>query len=241
MGVHREHHLESVSRMEVLAGPTGQRRWSDAMKGRIIAESLVPGVTVRSVAERYGLKPNHLTSWRGLARAGKLVVPALAGASFATVVVTDLLPPPPVQDRIELVVGDSAASGLVIFPSNRVRIMVATKPIARHWARTNGAHGSLRKGHDGLAALVKNELHKDPFTGTVFVFRSRRADRLKLLYWDGTGLVMAYKRLEEHTFTWPAIKDGVMNLGHAQFEALFSGLDWRRVRAVEARAPTAVE
>jgi transposase len=90
--------------MEVLAGPTGQRRWSDAMKGRIIAESLVPGVTVRSVAERYGLKPNHLSSWRGLARAGKLVVPDFAGASFATVVVADALPPP-VQDRIELVVG----------------------------------------------------------------------------------------------------------------------------------------
>ena len=73
-------------------------------------------------------------------------------------------------------------------------------------------NGSLRKGHDGLAALVKNELHKDPFTGTVFVFRSRRADRLKLLYWNGTGLVMAYKRLEEHTFTWPAI--------HAEDEAV---------------------
>ena len=106
MGVHREHHLESVSRMEVLAGPTGKRRWSDAMKGRIISESLVSGVTVRSVAERYGLKPNHLSSWRGLARAGKLVVPDFAGASFASVVVADALPPqPPVQDRIELVVG----------------------------------------------------------------------------------------------------------------------------------------
>lgn len=72
----------------------------------------------------------------------------------------------------------------MIFPSNRVRIMVATKPI------------DFRKGHDGLAALVKNELHKDPFTGTVFVFRSRKADRLKLIYWDGSGLVMAYKRLD---------------------------------------------
>ena len=111
-------------------------------------------------------------------------------------------------------------------------------------------NGSLRKGHDGLAALVKNALHKDPFTGTVYVFRSRRADRLKLLYWDGTGLVMAYKRLEQHIFTWPAIRDGVMGLGHAQFEALFvvsktrlrhDGLDWRRVRAVEVRAPMAVE
>ena len=91
MGVHREHHLESVSRMEVLTGPTGQRRWSDATKGRIIAESLVPGVSVRSVAEQYGLKPNHLSSWRGLARAGKLGVPDIASASFATGVVAKAL------------------------------------------------------------------------------------------------------------------------------------------------------
>ena len=89
--------------------------------------------------------------------------------------------------------------------------MVATKPV------------DFRKGHDGLAALVKNELHKDPFTGTVFVFRSRKADRLKLIYWDGSGLVMAYKRLEEHTFTWRDIRDGLMTLGHAQFEALLPG------------------
>jgi len=67
------------------------------------------------------------------------------------------------------------------------------------------------------------------------VFRSRRADRLKLLYWDGTGLVMAYKRLADTTFTWPAIKDGVMALNHAQFEALFAGLDWRKVKALETR------
>ena len=79
----------------------------------------------------------------------------------------------------------------MIFPSNRVRIMVATKPV------------DFRKGHDGLAALVKNEPHKDPFTGTDFVFRSRKADRLKLIYWDGSGMVLTYKRLEEHTFIWP--------------------------------------
>lgn len=117
----------------------------------------------------------------------------------------------------------------MIFPSNRLRIMVATKPI------------DFRKGHDSLAAMVKNELRKDPFTGTVFVFRAKKADRLKLLYWDGTGLVMAYKRLEEHSFTWPAVKDGLMLMNHAQFEALFAGLDWRRVRALEAKAPEAVE
>lgn len=117
----------------------------------------------------------------------------------------------------------------MIFPSNRVRILVATKPI------------DFRKGHDGLAALVSQALRKDPFTGTVFVFRSRRLDRLKLLYWDGTGLVMTYKRLEAASFTWPAITDGVLSLNHAQFEALFSGLDWRRIKALEMRPPAMAE
>lgn len=93
----------------------------------------------------------------------------------------------------------------------------------------------------GYPVRVQSVLRKDPFTGTVFVFRSRRADRLKLLYWDGSGLVMAYKRLEDTTFTWPTIRDGAMSLNHAQFEALFSGLDWRKVKALEASRPTAAE
>ena len=126
MGVHREHHLESVGRIEVLAGPTGKRRWSDATKGRIISESLVPGVTVKSVAERYGLKPNHLSSWRGLARAGKLVVADLAGASFAAVVVAGPLPPPPVTlDWIELVVGHITLRTDAATDARRVAELVA--------------------------------------------------------------------------------------------------------------------
>ena len=117
----------------------------------------------------------------------------------------------------------------MIFPSNRVRILVATTPV------------DFRKGHDGLAALVQSVLRKDPFTGTVFVFRAKRLDRLKLIYWDGSGLVMAYKRLEDSTFTWPAIRDGMMSLDHAQFETLFSGMDWRRIKALEGRPPAAAE
>lgn len=89
--------------------------------------------------------------------------------------------------------------------------------------------------------MVENELRKDPFTGTVVVFRARKADMLKLLYWDGTGLVPAYKQLEEHSFTWLAVKDGLMLMHHTQFEALFAGLDWQRVRAIGAKAPEAVE
>ncbi|OOY02751.1 IS66 family insertion sequence element accessory protein TnpB, partial [Thioclava sp. F28-4] len=101
-----------------------------------------------------------------------------------------------------------------MMPSHTVRILVATQPV------------DFRKGHDGLAALVASVLKEDPFTGTVFLFRAKRADRLKILFWDGTGLVMAYKRLEESSFIWPAVRDGVMTLNRAQFEALFAGLDW---------------
>ena len=98
----------------------------------------------------------------------------------------------------------------MIFPSNRVRIMVATKPV------------DFRKGHYGLAALVKNEQHKDPFTGTVFVFRSRKADRLKLIYWDGSGIVLAYKRLEEHSFTGPGINARSMPKNACRIGALLA-------------------
>ncbi|WP_432431600.1 IS66 family insertion sequence element accessory protein TnpB [Rhizobium leguminosarum] len=60
---------------------------------------------------------------------------------------------------------------------------------------------------------------------------------MKLIYWDDSGPVMAYTWPEEHTFTWPGIKDGMMTLRRAQFEALFAGRGWSRVRSIEARAP----
>lgn len=117
----------------------------------------------------------------------------------------------------------------MILPSHHLRIMVATKPI------------DFRKGHDGLAALIQNELGQPPFTGTIYVLRSKRGDRLKLLYWDGSGLVMTYKRLEDHTFTWPNIRNGVMTINSAQFEALFDGLDWRKVHVPEVHSPHVAE
>ena len=117
----------------------------------------------------------------------------------------------------------------MIFPAPKLRILIATQPV------------DFRKGHDGLSALVQSVLRDDPFNGTVFVFRAKRADRLKLVFWDGSGLVMTYKRLEDTSFVWPAIRDGVMSLNRAQFDALFSGLDWRKVKPVETRRPSAAE
>lgn len=70
---------------------------------------------------------------------------------------------------------------------------------------------------------------------------TRSLDRVKILVWDGSGLVLTYKRLDAGAFVWPRVKDGVMRLTRAQFEALFEGLDWRRVTPRRVRAPAAAD
>jgi transposase len=96
-----------------------------------------------------------------------------------------------------------------------------------------------RKGADGLAALVRETLGDDPFSGAIYVFRSKRADRVKMLAWDGTGLVLLWKRLESGAFKWPPITDGVMRLTSAQLAALVDGMDWSRLHARDIARPTA--
>ena len=76
-----------------------------------------------------------------------------------------------------------------------------------------------------------------PFCGAAFVFRAKRADRIKLLVWDQTGMVLVHKRLEGGKFVWPQVRDGVMRLSSAQLAALFEGLDWRLVRPERVRRP----
>jgi len=82
---------------------------------------------------------------------------------------------------------------------------------------------------DGLAAVVQNEFELDAFSGAIFVFRAKRADRLKLVVWDGTGLVLINKRLEAGRFSWPSISDGIIMISRSQFEALFEGVEWRHI------------
>jgi transposase len=88
-----------------------------------------------------------------------------------------------------------------------------------------------------LAAAVQEMFGLDPFSGAVFVFRSKRADRVKLLVWDRTGLVLVHKRLEGGGFVWPQVRDGVMRMSSARLAALFEGLDWRLVRPERSRRP----
>jgi transposase len=81
-------------------------------------------------------------------------------------------------------------------------------------------------------------MQADPFCGAVYVFRAKRADRVKLIFWDGTGVCLFSKRLETGAFRWPAVQKGVIHLSAAQLSALLEGLDWRRVHvAREAVAP----
>jgi transposase len=107
------------------------------------------------------------------------------------------------------------------------KVYVATHPV------------DFRKGIDGLALAVQEMLGLDPFCGAVFVFRAKRADRIKLLVWDQTGMVLVHKRLESGKFVWPQMRDGVMRMSSAQLAALFEGLDWRLVRPERVRRPQA--
>jgi len=95
--------------------------------------------------------------------------------------------------------------------------MVACKPV------------DFRKGMNSLAALVARALSMDAFAGDVFIFRSRRSDRLKLLIWDGSGLCLITKRLESGAFTWPPVRDGAITLNQAQLRLLFTGMDWTQI------------
>jgi transposase len=96
---------------------------------------------------------------------------------------------------------------VILVPSG-VRILLATQPV------------DFRKGMDGLAALVQQALRADPFAGDVFIFRPRRTDRVKILVYDGTGLVLYAKRLEAGRFSWPSPADGVVRLSAAQLATL---------------------
>lgn len=87
----------------------------------------------------------------------------------------------------------------MIGPGSNARVMVATAPV------------DFREGADSLAALVKAQYGADPFSGVVYVFRAKRADRVKLVWWDGTGLCLMAKRLEQGGFRWPGFRDGVMS------------------------------
>lgn len=107
------------------------------------------------------------------------------------------------------------------------RVLLASRPV------------DFRKGAHALVALAAEVLSAEPYSGTVLVFRARRADRIKIVLWDGSGLVLISKQLEGGAFRWPPIIDGAVRLTPVEFAALFDGIDWTRVQSTRT-IPTPV-
>ena len=107
---------------------------------------------------------------------------------------------------------------------SQVPVFVATRTV------------DFRKGPDGLMALAR-DAGADPFRGALFVFRAKRADRIKIVWWDGTGICLYAKRLDDHRFCWPRLGDSTVKLSHAQLLALVEGMDWTSVITVRIPRP----
>ena len=104
--------------------------------------------------------------------------------------------------------------------------MIALPSGTRVWVAAGVT--DMRKGMDGLAALVQTTLAENPFSGHIFVFRGRRGDLVKLVWFDGDGLCLFAKRLERGRFVWPQATSGTVALSPAQLSMLLEGIDWRR-------------
>jgi transposase len=104
--------------------------------------------------------------------------------------------------------------------------MIGPQAQARIWLACGVT--DMRRGMSTLAAQVQQKLASDPFSGHVFVFRGRRGDLVKLLWWDGDGLCLFIKRLERGRFVWPQATEGTVHLSRAELSMLLEGIDWRR-------------
>jgi transposase len=103
--------------------------------------------------------------------------------------------------------------------------MIAFPAGVRVWLATG--HTDMRRGFDGLALMVQEQLKRDPHSGQVFVFRGRRGSLIKILWHDGQGLCLFAKRLERGRFIWPSASQGVVTITAAQLGYLLEGIDWR--------------
>jgi transposase len=104
--------------------------------------------------------------------------------------------------------------------------MIGAPNASRIWIVAGAT--DLRRGFDGLCAQVQHQLNESPYSGDLYIFRGRRGDKIKVLWYSGDGLVLYYKRLSSGIFTWPQVKEGTVSLSSAQLSMLLEGIDWRR-------------
>jgi transposase len=241
--------VEIVSRVE------RRRKWTAEEKAALLAEIDAEGGKVTVVARRYRIPESVLYNWRsarkaamdaeqcGLRAAGRVCRRVVRGtrtigaAGGGPARAISRQPRRSRGDRdhaAERRAGlcrrlrqrDGAGAGAagdaepgVISLAPGTKVFVACRPV------------DLRNGFDGLAAKAQEVIGADPFSGHLFIFRGKRGDYFKGLYWDGSGLWLIAKRLEKGRFVWPPIVDGAMTLTPAQFSVLIEAMDWRRTIA----------
>ena len=205
-------------------------------------ETLEAGASVARVALKHGVNANQVFQWRRLYRDGKLGVPPEGAMKLLPVSVAD-------DEELPEVRADR--SGFIEFGRDSYRAARRGSDQPRRLRRSGGcprgAHESssvislpagtriwiaagvtdMRRGFHGLSAQVQTVLEQQPLSGHVFVFRGRRGDILKVLWFDGDGLCLLAKRLERGRFVWPQAASGTVSLSRAQLSMLLEGIDWR--------------
>ncbi|WP_271518782.1 IS66 family insertion sequence element accessory protein TnpB [Bradyrhizobium sp. CCBAU 53380] len=209
--------IEAVAKRLEEAPRQLRRRWSDEFKAQVVAEALEPGASISGIAHRIGIHLSQLFAWRLMRGPNELTPRSVESRSRDGVHVSD-------QDchwrggraRRPACRGGAFTAGdpggpIGMIPSG-VKVFLASHPV------------DFRKGIDGLVALVR-DAGSDPFDGAIYVFRAKRADRIKIVWWDGSGVCLYLKRLEQAKFCWPRIGHHRVQLNPAQLVALVDGMD----------------
>ena len=211
------------------------RRRSIKERREIVEETFVAGASVSRVARRHDVNANQVFYWRKLYREGRLGAKQLLAVEVTkdrSASVTEEASVPS-SGSIEIQARQRVAAG---FRKHRcvgiacgARVsgrMIGVPAGTRIWIAAGVT--DLRRGFTGLSGMVQTALKENPFSGHVFVFRGRRGDLIKMLWWDGDGLCLFAKRIERGKFTWPQATSGTVALTPAQLSMLLEGIDWRR-------------
>src|SRR5271155_2072239 len=224
-----------------------RRRWSKDEKSRIVEETLMPGAVVSEVARRHGVAQSLLFTWRRLARTAE---PARRDDSILLPVEIGAMAAPSGLEAARPSPGDERTPNEVRRHRNRTRLreprarrqqrrrrcasagseragrtMIPMPSGVRVWIATG--HTDMRRGMQGLALQVQEQLKRDPHGGDLYLFRGRRGDLAKILWHDGVGLSLYAKRLDRGKFIWPSAKGGVVSISPAQMAYMLEGIDWR--------------
>ena len=231
--------IDAVSSRKAL--PTAKRQYrSPELKRQIVEETLAPGASVARVARAHGVNANQVFAWRRQYQRGLLKPRNRVTAGLLAVRLTEAgadaercgdATKPLGRDSGGTSQGTVTTDGRggcrsAAVGAERVAGMIGLAAGTRIWIVAGVT--DMRRGFVGLSGMVQTALEENPFSGQVFVFRGRRGDLIKVLWWDGDGLCLFAKRLERGRFIWPQATGGVVSLTPAQLSMLLEGIDWRR-------------